>query len=41
MVRNLENRFKNFLTMNIIAGSAVMAGHLVTYDDKMRISMHF
>lgn len=33
----MNHRFNNFITMNVAVGSAVTAGHLVTYDDKMRI----
>ncbi|EAA1980748.1 hypothetical protein DOV67_27890 [Salmonella enterica subsp. enterica serovar Java] len=41
MVRKMNHRFKNFITMNVAVGSAVTAGHLVTYDEKMRVSAHF
>ncbi|WP_268866235.1 IS630 family transposase [Salmonella enterica] len=41
MVRKMNHRFKNFITMNVVVGSAVTAGHLVTYDEKMRVSVHF
>lgn len=41
MVRKMDHRFKNFITMNVAVGSAVTAGHLVTYDEKMRVSAHF
>lgn len=41
MVRKMNHRFKNFITMNVAVGSAVTAGHLVAYDEKMRVSAHF
>ncbi|WP_253379108.1 hypothetical protein [unidentified bacterial endosymbiont] len=36
IVRRLNHRFKNFLTMNIAAGSVMMAGNGGSYDGKMQ-----
>lgn len=41
MVRRLEKRFKNILTMNIVFWRAVIAGDNATYGDKMRFSVTF
>lgn len=41
MVRKLNHRFKNFLTMNIVFGSVVMTDANATYGDKMRLSVRF
>jgi len=41
MVRRLEKRFKNILTMNIVFWSAVMAGAGDANGDKMRFSVPF
>lgn len=41
MVSDLEKRFKNFLTMNIIVRSAVMVRGWVTYDEKTQVSTYF
>jgi hypothetical protein len=41
MVRKLNHRFKNFLTMNIVFGSVVMAGINATYGVNMLISAYF
>lgn len=41
MVRKMNHRFKNILTMNVIVGSVMVAGGCGIYDDKMRFSVSF
>lgn len=41
MVRKMNHRFKNILTMDVIVGSLMVAGGCGTYDDKMRFSVIF
>ncbi|BBJ69777.1 hypothetical protein ECC18A13_p10190 (plasmid) [Enterobacter sp. 18A13] len=41
MVRRLEKRFKNILTMNIVFWSAVMAAGSDANGDKIRFSVPF
>ncbi|HBV9912361.1 TPA: hypothetical protein MEA72_004511 [Klebsiella aerogenes] len=41
MVRKLNHRFKNFLTMNSSVNNAVMMGHRERYGDKMLFSASF
>lgn len=40
-VRKMNRRFKNFLTVNMAVGSAIMAGDRGTYGDKMPILSAF
>lgn len=41
MVRNLEKRFINFLTINGVVGNAMIACIRGTSDDKIRVLMYF
>lgn len=41
MVRKLNHRFKNFLTMSSSVNNAVMMGHRERYGDKMLFSASF
>lgn len=41
MVRKLNHRFKNTLTINTAFGCVVMAGSNSAYGDKMQFSVHF
>ncbi|EBW7255759.1 hypothetical protein DQC13_25355 [Salmonella enterica subsp. enterica serovar Gatow] len=37
MVRKMNHRFKNIRSVNVAVGNAVITGHLVIYDEKIRI----
>jgi len=41
MVRKMNHRFKNILTMDVIVGSVMVAGGCGTYNDKIRLSVSF
>jgi len=41
MVRKLNHRYKHFLAMNIVVGSAMMAGGCGFYVNKIRLSILF
>ena len=41
MVRKLNHRFKNFLAMNVVTGSALMARGCDSYVNKTPISILF
>src|SRR5690606_9486251 len=41
MVRKMNHRFKNILTVDVIVGSVMVAGGCGTYNDKIRLSVSF